>query len=181
MIPQHLVARNRFGPPPGRGDIMTQKLPRKILRRLVAAEGFLELEMPQQALEELAAVDDFGPLEMPAQYLKGKAFKAQERYEDAIPALQRAARLAPAPLSPPIWRMLGECLRQRGQTDLADVADTFASASAPVAAPMQVLNVQITIVVAAGESQENDDDEMDDEFGDDSTFDELEPDGEVEF
>ncbi len=163
---------------------MTQKLPRKILRRLVAAEGFLDLEMPQQALEELAAVDDFGPLEMPAQYLKGKALKAQERYDDAIPALQRAARLAPAPLSPPIWRMLGECLRQRGQGDLADVADAFAEASVPAASPPQVLNVQVTIVVAPAKSDEyadNLDDEFDDEFDDDSTLDELEPDGEVEF
>lgn len=124
----------------------TTRSPRTLIRRLAAADGYLDLGMPRQALEELALIDDFGPLDAPAQFLRGKAFKAQERYVEAIEPLERAARLIPAPFSAPIWKMLGECFRHEGQTEQADAADTEADesfAKAPEGAGAPMISIQL--------------------------------------
>jgi tetratricopeptide (TPR) repeat protein len=120
--------------------------PRTLIRRLAAADGYLDLGMPRQALEELAMIGDFGPLDAPAQFLRGKALKAQENYVDAIEPLERAAKLIPAPFSAPIWKMLGECFRHEGQNDQADAADVEADASfaqAPEGSGTPMISIQI--------------------------------------
>jgi hypothetical protein len=53
-------------------------LPSKMLRRLLAADGYLDLEMPVQALRELEAIEEPGPLEPAVQFLTGEALKSQE-------------------------------------------------------------------------------------------------------
>lgn len=104
----------------------------KIIRRLAAAEGYLELDMPDYALSELDGLDAPGPYEAIAKLLMGEAYKAQERYREAIEPLQRAAQLFPAPFSTRAWLALSECYRHRGQTTLADAAQQAARHSGNV-------------------------------------------------
>lgn len=143
---------------------MRAKLPQKLVRRLSAAEGYLELGMPQHALDELAAETEYGALEAPALYLRGMAFKAQDKYDDAIPAFRQAARMIPPPFSRPVWMQLSECLRHEGQDEMAEIAETFAEAPmAAAAAP--VINIQITISPVESEDV---DDELDESLFDES-------------
>ncbi len=114
----------------------------KTFRRLVAAEGYLELGLPHYALEELDAIQDAGPLAPPMHYMRGEALRAQQRYEDAIQPLQRAAQLIPAPHNKQAWLALSDCLRHRGQETLAEVVESLAN-TPPQTRP--VLNINITI------------------------------------
>ena len=109
---------------------MKIEVPAKAVKRLFAAEGYLELGMPQQALRELEEIDLLAPLEASVQYLTGEALKAQERYDDAIESLQRAAQLIPAPYNKLAWMSLSECFRSNGQDELAEVVELFLEDSA---------------------------------------------------
>jgi tetratricopeptide (TPR) repeat protein len=91
----------------------------RIVRRLAAAEGYLELQMPEYALFELNAIGDCGPFVAIAELLRGEAFKAQSRFEEAIHPLHRAAEMFPAPYCKRAWLALSECYRERGQEELA--------------------------------------------------------------
>jgi tetratricopeptide (TPR) repeat protein len=115
----------------------------KVFRRLIAAEGYLELGMPAQALAELDLIEDAGPFEPPLQFMRGEALKAQERYDDAIAPLQLAAKLIPAPFNKQAWLSLSECFRHRGQHELADAVEMFAKA--PVKGSSSVLNINIIV------------------------------------
>ena len=118
----------------------------KTIRRLEAAEGYLELQMPAQALEELGAIADPGPFEASISLLKGEALKGQERYDDAIAALQKAAQMIPAPHNRRAWMSLGECYRLGGREDLANLVEAFTSApQAPPKVIVPILNISITI------------------------------------
>ena len=101
-------------------------LPVKTVKRLFAAEGYLELGMPEQALEELALIEDPAPVEASVEYLTGEAFRQQERYDDAVKALERAARLIPEPYNKVVWESLSDCFRKNGDDELADVAAIIA-------------------------------------------------------
>ncbi len=98
----------------------------KIVRKLTAADGYLELNMPGQALAELAGIGDAGPLRPAVEFMTGLALKDQHRFEEAIEPLQRAASTIPAPHNRDAWVSLGECFRESGRGDLADVAELFA-------------------------------------------------------
>ena len=98
----------------------------RVVRKLTAADGYLELGMPTQALAELDAIGDAGCLQPAVEFMTGQAMLDQHRYEDAIEPLQRAATTIPAPHNRDAWLTLGECFRQTGRDDLADVADLFA-------------------------------------------------------
>lgn len=118
----------------------------RVFRRLLAAEGYLELGMPQHALEELDAVEHPGPFEPPLQFMRGEALRAQERYEDAIQPLQLAAKLIPPPHNRQAWLALSDCFRHRGHEVLADVAEMFADAqpeSRRQAQPTLTINITI--------------------------------------
>ncbi|HUG91223.1 MAG TPA: hypothetical protein VML55_10335 [Planctomycetaceae bacterium] len=117
-----------------------------IVRRLMAAEGYLELGLPAYALRELDAVADPGPLTPHALYLRGRTFIAQSRYEDAIEPLKQAAPRRPAPHNRVAWLSLGRCYRCSGQESLAEIAETLAkSPPEPPSSPMTI--VEITVLV----------------------------------
>ena len=79
--------------------MMIPRIPQKTVRRLIAAEGYLELGMPVQALRELDKVSDPGSLTASFSYLRGESLKRIGRYSDAIKPLQYAADLLPFPIA----------------------------------------------------------------------------------
>jgi len=107
---------------------MNDQNKQKIFRKLVAAEGYLQLGMASHALNELDTIEDAGPFQPPYAFMRGEALRAQERYDDAIEELQLAAKLIPAPLNKQAWLSLSDCFRHRGEHDLADAMESFANA-----------------------------------------------------
>lgn len=95
----------------------------KAIRRLVAAEGYLDLDLPQYAVEELEKATDVGPLEAPRKLLLGLAWKRNGDPETAIPHLEQAARTLPKPVRRFAWSELADCYRFVGSDDLADLAE----------------------------------------------------------
>lgn len=132
---------------------MYQNPTQRTLRRLIAAEGYLELGLPRNALEELDAIEDAGPLAPPMHYMRGEALRAEQKYEDAIQPLQTAAKLIPAPHNKQAWLALSDCLRHRGQEAMADAAESLANAPAQ---PKLDLNINITIHRQPPRKDEND-------------------------
>jgi len=104
-----------------------------IVRRLAAAEGYLELGLPAYALTELNQVKDAGPFAPIAELFRGEAFQAQEKYSDAIEPLNRAAQMFPAPFNQRALLALSNCYRHDGQTRLAD--ETAAAVQMPADVP----------------------------------------------
>jgi tetratricopeptide (TPR) repeat protein len=102
---------------------MDVKLVSKTIRRLQTAEGYLELNLPERARAELNAIEDQGPFEAAIALLEGEALKIEERYDEAVVPLKRAAIMIPAPLNKRAWRSLSECYRQAGRLELAEIAD----------------------------------------------------------
>ncbi len=107
---------------------MDVNLVSKTIRRLQAAEGYLELNLPQRARAELNAIEDQGPFEAAIALLKGEALKIEERYDEALVPLKRAATMIPAPLNKRAWRSLSECYRNSGRQELAEIADLVVNA-----------------------------------------------------
>jgi hypothetical protein len=104
-------------------------VPQKVVRRLISAEGFLELDLPGRALAELDHIGhpaEAGLLEPYVHYLRGESLKDLHRFHEAINFLHEAARTIPAPFNSTAWLSLGECFRQDGQPILAEVAEMFA-------------------------------------------------------
>ncbi|MBM3203411.1 tetratricopeptide repeat protein [Candidatus Woesearchaeota archaeon] len=96
--------------------------PVQVVKRLAAAEGYLEIGLPAYALRELNTIRDSGPFEPILQLFRGEALQAQERFSDAIAPLNRAAELFPAPLNQRALMALSNCYRHSGQERLADEA-----------------------------------------------------------
>jgi tetratricopeptide (TPR) repeat protein len=94
--------------------------PQIIVRRLAAAEGYLELGLPNYAIAELNSVPDAGPFAPIAELFRGEALQAQEKYADAIEPLNRAAQMFPAPFNQRALLALSNCYRHDGQIKLAD-------------------------------------------------------------
>ncbi|MBN2022467.1 MAG: hypothetical protein JW809_06695 [Pirellulales bacterium] len=88
-------------------------------RRLIQAEGYLELGMSQHTLDQLDGLDDFGPLEPLAQLLRGKALWAQRRYAAAADSLLLAAQRIDSPHNRPAWLALSLYYRDIGAVDRA--------------------------------------------------------------
>ena len=99
---------------------------RKVARRILAADGYLDLHMPRHALRELDRIEDAGLFEASVYYLRGCALKASGEFESAIPWLEEAARMIPAPLSRFAWKSLGECYRAQGDSAMAELAQLAA-------------------------------------------------------
>ena len=85
------------------------------IRKLTAAEGYLELDLPELALESLQQIQEPGPLAVPCLYLAGESLKRLERYDEAIAPLRHAACSLPQPLGEIAWRSLAECLKKSGR------------------------------------------------------------------
>ena len=94
----------------------------KTVRRLLSADGYLDLGMPERAVEELEKIQDAGHLEGPRQLLHGIALKQTENHRDAITHLEKAARLMPSPIRRFAWRELVDSYRAVGSEDLANLA-----------------------------------------------------------
>ena len=101
---------------------MRTTLTPKTVRRLLAADGFLDLNLPAEAVAELDRITDAGPLEGPRQLLLGIALKAAGNVEKAILSLEQAARIMPAPIRRFAWRELVDCYRTVGSAELAELA-----------------------------------------------------------
>lgn len=103
-----------------------RQLNARVVRKLTAADGYLELGMPTQAIVELESIEGAGPLQPAVEFMTGLALKDQHRYEEAIEPLQKAAVEIPAPHNRDAWLSLGECYRLSGLPELAVIAEMFA-------------------------------------------------------
>lgn len=84
------------------------------------AEGYLELGLPGLALRALARLGEpehFAPSTL---YLWGESLRAMERYDEAIPALERSAEAEPENVH--IWLALGWCYKRTGRLPRAVAA-----------------------------------------------------------
>ena len=97
----------------------------KTVRQLMAADGYLQLGLPAAALAELDRVEGCGPLESARDYLAGQALMADDRHEDALEPLTRAAETIPAPWNRAAYESLSECFRATGRDALAEVTDLW--------------------------------------------------------
>ncbi len=96
--------------------------PQRVVKRLAAAEGYLEIGLPTYAIAELNRVVEAGPFEPIVQLFRGEALQAQEKFADAIAPLNRAAEMFPAPFNQRALMALSNCYRHQGQDRLADEA-----------------------------------------------------------
>lgn len=94
----------------------------KTVRRILSADGYLDLGMPERAIAELDRIEDAGPLEGPVQLLHGIALKQTQNHRDAITHLEKAARIMPSPIRRFAWRELVDAYRAVGSDALADMA-----------------------------------------------------------
>lgn len=119
----------------------------KSLRRLVAADGYMALNMQERAIEELQKMDHLGPLEGPRRLLLGLALKRSGEEASAIPHLESAARLMPSPVRSFAWSELASCYRRVGSDDLADLAESLGGNGdyeLRIALPFSELNISST-------------------------------------
>jgi tetratricopeptide (TPR) repeat protein len=65
-------------------------------RLLLEAEGYLELGLPQRCLEILQARSDWATMQFEACFLMGEAFRALNRFREALRPLEQAAALRPS-------------------------------------------------------------------------------------
>ncbi len=105
---------------------MTPHESQRVVRRLAAAEGYLELGMAARAIAEIESVKESGPFEAIAELLRGEALQLEARFDEAIPALNRAAELFPKPFNQRALLRLSACYRERGDLALADEAEAAA-------------------------------------------------------
>lgn len=100
--------------------------PVQIARRIVEASGYLELGMTAQALRVLEPLPIEGPLAAPVLYLRGQAFRFEQRFDEALAPLTAAAEQFPAPADRHVWMVLSHCHFKSGNT--ADAVDSLAHA-----------------------------------------------------
>ncbi|HIE98920.1 MAG TPA: hypothetical protein EYG03_12740 [Planctomycetes bacterium] len=108
---------------------MRTQITPKIIRRLVAADGYMELNMPRRAVTELEKVQNAGALEGPRRLLMGIALKRCGDERQAIPHLETAARMMPSPVRRFAWSELSSCYRSMGNEELADLAEKLGGES----------------------------------------------------
>lgn len=66
-----------------------------VARRLIEADGYLDLGLPRRALEVLESRSDWASMQFEACLLTGEALRLLERYVEALRPLEMAARLRP--------------------------------------------------------------------------------------
>ena len=98
----------------------------RTVRRLLSADGYLDLNMPENAIEELAKIPEAGVLDGPRHLLFGIALKQLDRHSEAISHFEKAARVMPAPVRRFAWRELVESYKAVGSEQLAAMADKLA-------------------------------------------------------
>lgn len=117
---------------------------RLTLRRLTAADGYLDLEMTDAALRELAAIEDAGHYGAAVDLLTGRVFMARGQYAAAVEPLRAAAEALPTPFDRHVWAELEVCFRADGEPVLADVAREFALTSGLPEEPDAAISVEPT-------------------------------------
>lgn len=145
---------------------MSTKVFPRVIRRISAAEGYLDLNMPERAMRELESITEPGPYEPTVEYMKGEALIAQRKFTEAIGPLKRAVQLIPAPHNREAWKSLGECYRSRGDEELADAIESFADQETPPdAVPniLQILNITLMLEQAIDEQAIDEHDAQDTE------------------
>jgi predicted Zn-dependent protease len=105
---------------------MRSQLTGRTLRRLLAADGYLEFNLPGRAITELQKTGEAGPLEGPRQLLWGVALNQNSQPEAAIKHLEKAARLLPPSARCCAWKELESAYLQVGSHDLAELASKLA-------------------------------------------------------
>lgn len=105
---------------------MRVQLAPKTVRRLLSADGYMDLNMPEQAVAELEKIPDGGPLEGPRRLLQGIALKQLNDHQAAIGHLEKAARLMPAPVRKFAWKELVDAYKAVGSDKLAEMAEKLA-------------------------------------------------------
>ena len=123
----------------------------KTIRRLLAADGYLHLDLPHRAVDELQKTGAAGPLEGPRQLLMGVAFKRSGESDSAIECLEKAARIIPSPVRRFAWSELVDCYRSAGSHELADLAETLGggqSYSLRIALPFGEISLESTEPIA---------------------------------
>jgi tetratricopeptide (TPR) repeat protein len=135
----------------------------RLIRRLTAAEGYLELDLPDYALEELERIEDPGPYTGVVDWLTGEALREKQDYNAAIERLQRAVRDIPVPHNRAAIESLTTCLRNTGRDDLADVVEKYADAAAEkvAATPTVEIDIEFPIESAGRNARLGTDDESD--------------------
>ena len=94
----------------------------KTVRRLLSADGYMDLGLPERAIEELEKITDAGVLDGPTQLLHGIALKQVGNFTDAITHLEKAARIMPSPIRRFAWRELVDAYRAVGSMELGEMA-----------------------------------------------------------
>jgi tetratricopeptide (TPR) repeat protein len=89
---------------------MSRMTHERILRRLLSAEGYLELSLPERALAIIQSRSDWNPMQFEASFLAGEALRVLERYRDALKPLEVAAALRPGDVGVAI--ALGWCYKR---------------------------------------------------------------------
>ena len=105
--------------------IMRSTVTPKTIRRLLAADGYLHLELPHQAIIELEKIREAGVLEGPRRLLMGISLKRCGDFAAATEHLEIAARTMPGPVRNFAWSELAECYRDSGSDELADLAESL--------------------------------------------------------
>jgi len=122
----------------------------KIIRRLLAADGYLNLALPHKAIDELEKIDNAGHLEGPRLLLLGLALKRAGESELAIKQLETAARIMPSAVRGFAWSELADCYRILGSEELADFAESLGgekSYELRIALPFGEINIESTDVM----------------------------------
>ncbi len=123
----------------------------RTIRRLLAADGYLHLELPEMAATELEKVENAGPLEGPRRLLLGLALKRSGEFELAIEHLETAARVMPTPVRSFAWSELAACYRSVGSAELANLAESLGGSKTyelRIAFPFGEISIESTEVTA---------------------------------
>src|SRR5690348_3964203 len=89
---------------------MTRMTHDRIVRKLLSAEGYLEIDLPQRALDILQSRSDWATMQFEASFLTGEALRSLERYREALKPLEVAAGLRPG--DPDVAIALGWCYKR---------------------------------------------------------------------
>jgi tetratricopeptide (TPR) repeat protein len=89
---------------------MTRVTHDRIVRKLLAAEGYLELDLPRSALDILQSRSDWATMQFEASFLTGEALRVLGRYREALKPLEVAAGLKPGDVDVAI--ALGWCYKR---------------------------------------------------------------------
>lgn len=125
--------------------IMVENSDNRTVRKLTAAEGYLELDLPKLALDELASIGDPGEYQLPVLWMTGEALKADGRFDEAVAPLKLVAESVTGPISARASESLSDCLEKSGRPIPAEEEETATARSAipQSGAELTRVNVQI--------------------------------------